>query len=419
MKMLLSLLFGCILSILSDVVFATAPTSPGPYTLPYTHNQVTYTKAMILPTGTGGTAVIYFYNDATPTFYAPGARIIPAVMPIIVMSQNDVFGDQDDTISDVYIQYQETAYLPIGSTCFDNPYVKSSVDIYQSDTFEYQNPNYFCNFHFHDTSTLVIPASNFFDPQQNIPLDFPLYSSTGYTPWTAPISSVMDQSMPNGPYTKDGVVLAFNGEVGDVDNGCWCYSSGSSCSASNYQSCSVAGYKNNSQSMFTLELNYSDTYLFYDGHPGYDYPQQQGTGISAPADGILCVATNTTQPQGSGVLWRDTDRCPLATAGLTTWSGYHTFYIIHQGLQINRSVNDYLTVFIHNDSLDTAVESSVEANGYAEVSRLQQVALVGDQGAEGHPHMHFEVYKWNASTSTWDRIDPYGDGTNGILWKQY
>lgn len=101
MKMLLSLLLSCILSILPDVVFSTAPTSPGPYTLPHTHNQVTYTKAMMLPTGTGGTAVIYFYNDATPTFYAPGARIIPAVMPLIVMSQNDVFGDQDDTISDV------------------------------------------------------------------------------------------------------------------------------------------------------------------------------------------------------------------------------------------------------------------------------------------------------------------------------
>lgn len=244
------------------------------------------------------------------------------------------------------------------------------------------------------------------------PLSFPLSS---YTAYTAEVSSVMDHSMTT-PYTKDGTVLAFNGEEGNVDNGCWCYSTSSACNSSNYTSCTVAGFMKEGGSNFLVGIiNYSDAYLYYDGHPGYDYPMASGTYIYAPANGTLCVATSVTQqPQPSDV-WRDAGHCPLSTAGSTTWSGFHTFYIIHEGLYINGSTNDYMTVFLHSNDLESAVRADVEQYGYVQVTKNQHVANVGSVGS-GRNHMHLEVYK--KSGENWDRVDPYGDGTNNILWEQ-
>ncbi len=265
---------------------------------------------------------------------------------------------------------------------------------------------------FNSADTAVIFADNSSWGAAATPLSFPL---SGYTAYTAEVSSVMDHSMTT-PYTKDGTVLAFNGEEGNVDNGCWCYSTNSACNSSNYTSCTVAGFMKEGSGNFLVGIiNYNDTYLYYDGHPGYDYPMTSGTYIYAPANGTLCVATSVTQqPQPSDV-WRDTGHCPLSTAGSTTWSGYHTFYIIHEGLYINGSTNDYMTVFLHSNDLESTVRANVEQYGYDQVTKNQHVANVGSVGS-GANHMHIEVYKKNGEN--WDRVDPYGDGTSNILWEQ-
>lgn len=239
------------------------------------------------------------------------------------------------------------------------------------------------------------------------PFSFPF---VGYTAYDASVSAVMDHSMTT-PYSENDTVLAFNGEEGIKSNG---YNLGC--------------YANSSNIPFDMGINYVGTtstggsyYLCYDGHPGYDYPATSGTDIDAPADGTLCVATSTTQQPYPVNVWRDTTKCPLASIpGGETWSGYHTFYIIHEGLCINGSTNDYMTVFLHSADLESSVRSYVEQDGYAQVTRSQHIAEVGGYGPNGptdYPyHMHFEVYKKNGEN--WDRVDPYGDGTSNVLWEQ-
>lgn len=243
-------------------------------------------------------------------------------------------------------------------------------------------------------------------------LNFPiLYDLNGssFTAYTAPVSSVMDYSMPNGPYSENGVILAFNGEQGNRANG--------------YH---LGCYANTGNTAFDMGLHYVGTsstgggyYLCYDGHPGYDYPFDQGTYINTPEAGTLCVATTYTATRSPVDVWRNTSQCPLPSVITERWldtGGFNAFYILHSGLHINGSANDYLTVFLHSDNLESSVRTAVETNGYATVGRNQHIAQVGDVGAPGAYHMHLEVYKKNTSTGNWERVDPYGDGTNNILW---
>ncbi len=251
------------------------------------------------------------------------------------------------------------------------------------------------------------------------PFGFPLQTTCSGDPctaYTAEVSSVMDQSTLGTGATyesgEDGEVESFEGEIGDVGP----YAN-STC------------YAKFDSSAFGSSITYVGTtgtgngyYLCYNSHPGYDYPAPLQEGeridINAPESGTLCIATTATEPDDPPVLWRDTTRCPHATAGGTSWSGYHTFYIIHDGLQMNGVAGKYMTVFLHNDSLSSTVQSAIEQNGYAEVSKGDFIAKAGGWGPSGANHyslhMHFEVYKWNGSS--WDRVDPYGDGANNILW---
>ena len=300
------------------------------------------------------------------------------------------------------------------------PQFHSTIDLYFSGNYDYGSE--YCNLG-HLTTGKFFTADISLPPPAT-PLSFPLQttcSGVPCSPYTAEISSIMDHSI-STPYTKNGVVLAFNGEEGDVNNGCWCYSTNSACNSSNYTSCAVAGFKNSNGTSFfpNGEINYADIYLYYDGHPGYDYPATSGMDINAPANGTLCVATSTTQQPSPSDVWRDTAHCPYSTAGSTSWSGYHTFYIIHEGLYINGSTNDYMTVFLHSDDLESSVRADIEQYGYATVTKSQHIADVGGYGPGGPTafpyHMHFEVYKKNGEN--WDRVDPNGDGTNNILWEQ-
>ena len=75
-----------------------------------------------------------------------------------------------------------------------------------------------------------------------------------------------------------------------------------------------------------------------------------------------------------------------------------------------------MTVFLHSNDLESTVRGDIQQYGYAQVSRNDHIAEVGDVGSPGAYHVHFEVYKKNGEN--WDRVDPYGNGTNNILWEQ-
>lgn len=248
-------------------------------------------------------------------------------------------------------------------------------------------------------------------------LSFPLQVMCGNvlcTPFTAPVSAVMDHSLAS-QYEEDGIMLTFNNERGDRINGF-------------HQGC----YKKNDGSAFLVgKLNYVGTkgtggkpYLCYDGHPGYDYPQLQGTDIFAPATGKLCVATIKTTQQSPANVWRNPTECgDIPDVVTTRWvmprekprrTNYNTFYIFHREY-INGSMDDYMTVFLHSNSLENAVWSTVASQGYVNVNRNQHIAEVGKVGTGGN-HLHIEVYK--RVNGEWSRVDPYGDGTNNILWQR-
>lgn len=250
------------------------------------------------------------------------------------------------------------------------------------------------------------------------PLAFPL---AGVTPYTAEVSTVMDQStLGNGAVYSDdtdGQVESFEGEIGD-----YAKYPGSTC------------WSKSDSSTFGLSINYTGTYatggayyLCYNGHPGYDYPKAQETDIHAPEAGVLCFATSYTSERDPANVWRNTTYCPFPDEVITSWEGYHTFYIFHDELRIDGEIGDYMTVFLHNDDLSSSVRDAIETYGYAEVEKSAVVAEVGGYGLDenGDPsptacsdHVHMEVYKWNDSTSEWGRVDPYGDGTDGILWEE-
>lgn len=250
----------------------------------------------------------------------------------------------------------------------------------------------------------------------DIYFEFPVPQDKNGNPfnaYTAPVSSVMDQStLGTGiPYDdSDHQVVSFEGEVGDQGP-----YAGSTC------------YAKSNGKAFGKNINYKGTsgtggkyYLCYNGHPGYDYPFAKKTPIHAAMSGTLCAATSKTTYNGSS-LWRDPAQCPLSLAGGTSWQGYHTFYMIHKGLTYNGSTDDYMTVYLHSNNLEASIQGAIINQGYAEVIINEHVADVGGYGPNGPDtygyHLHFEMYKWNISASKWDRIDPYGDGVNNILWR--
>ena len=180
-----------------------------------------------------------------------------------------------------------------------------------------------------------------------------------YTPYNAPMGSVIDHSVSTGFNSKDGVATTFTGESGSVGYGCKYWLSGSfgDCYSYNYQNYDVVGFKNQSGSDFLVGVNYdsgvsgqSRKYLFYDGHTGYDYPVSDGTDVKAAASGTA--------------YYYDTGDVKIVHA-----SGYDTYYL-HLS---SRNIYD------------------------------GQPVSKGDKiGETGDGHLHFTVKKGS------QRVDPYG-----------
>jgi len=249
-------------------------------------------------------------------------------------------------------------------------------------------------------------------------LSFPLKDNNPYTVNTA---SVLDHSGPfyNEVSHTNNVIKAYTGEEARCEYGAAeylgsrryrYYMEGTRelariCSNSNRSG--TWGYMKEDHSGITIPGQ--GNYLWYDGHPGYDYPVV--TDIVAPEDGILCISTSvTSKPKKVNSPWRDVNKCPYGNDPIngrngkaTSWDGWHTFYIVH-------NIDNYTTWYLHSAYLDNAVQNSILNDGYASVTKDQTIARVGNYGTGG-PHLHFEVRKGDRNI-----VDPYGWGSDPVLW---
>jgi hypothetical protein len=209
-------------------------------------------------------------------------------------------------------------------------------------------------------------------------LGFPL---PGYTPSTAPVSAVMDNSVlertPIQFYVPADIIKAFDGEIGEQKYGV---------TYMDPYHLYWPAYKNNTSTPFFPPsaggmrlLNYiNGIYLSYAGSPGYNYDVPEGSLVLATAAGKLYKATAATDPvNGAG------------------YDYYNNSYIDHQ--------NGYFSWYLYVP-LDPAILAQINAKGYADVTKGQVIGTtIGD-------HLHFEV-RLNGFNHQ-NVVDPYKMG----LW---
>jgi len=227
-------------------------------------------------------------------------------------------------------------------------------------------------------------------PQVTTPpfLKFPIH--TGYTPWTAPVTAVMDHSMThfevNKNYDKDANIRTAQGNsfpvlpINQVKGKDFAIlSSGVSASTIfNYVGVSEQG---------------GPGYLQYDGHPGYDYGFGLYTDVYAAADGIIMTDDDLA---GSN----------LEGTGMASYymKNYHALIVEH--------TQGYCTIYMHLSSIDAAYVDTTDPNNWKPVKTSigagSHIGQTGDFDAISHisAHFHFEV--WRLDGSTWNYADPYG-----------
>jgi murein DD-endopeptidase MepM/ murein hydrolase activator NlpD len=188
-------------------------------------------------------------------------------------------------------------------------------------------------------------------------LSFPL---PNFTPYTAPVSAVMDNSVlertPIEFYVPGNVIKAFNGEIGEKQYGV---------TYLDPYNLYWPAYKNSTGTKFfpasgtgVRQLNYiNDAYLSYAGNPGYNYQVPLGSPVLATAGGKLYKAVVD----------------PVNGAG---YDYYFNSYIDHQ--------NGYYSWYLYAP-LTPAILAEISLNGYAQVTRGQVIGhTIGNR-------LHFEV----------------------------
>ncbi|MFN2453487.1 MAG: Calx-beta domain-containing protein [Pyrinomonadaceae bacterium] len=208
-------------------------------------------------------------------------------------------------------------------------------------------------------------------------LSFPLRNQNSAT---AAINSIFDHSRTSA-YTADNKTVAYTGETG-------INTYGESYVLTNASGTRLYGFAQDyAHTPFTINGNYTgggDThYLYYDGHPGFDYRASEGTDILAPADGRLYIPTSDSVNGNP--------------------STFNTFVIDHG--------NGYSTWILHAQS-----GSIISPR---DVTRGEVVAKVGHTGT-GVAHLHFEVRHNNVSVDPYGWTggcrDPYTVAVNTNLW---
>ncbi len=207
---------------------------------------------------------------------------------------------------------------------------------------------------------------------------------------TASINSMFDHAMPS-PYCPDNRVVAYTGEEGRSEFG--------SDQVGNITGCGVLfGFKNALGTSFSLKGQYTGggtpQYLYYDGHPGYDYRT-----VDQCPGGIVTVDCPT------GI--RGQIRVRAAAGGRVK-----AFNSTFGRIEVDHE-NGYETWYMHLSRPDVTVGQVVSAG--------QFIGISGDVGSAGSPHLHFEVRLNNGipvDPYGWEGIgsDPYTRSPNKLLW---
>ena len=183
-------------------------------------------------------------------------------------------------------------------------------------------------------------------------------------------------------YDRDGAVIAASGERGDFRI------SPTQCFAT-----APSGADAREFSVYGTYQNGDKKALCYDGHPGWDYAANPLDVVRAAADGVVlfrgCVCDG-------GVFVQDLCVTGCSSGGSSTSLG--NFVALEHA-------NGYVTYYGHLYSFGLfGVGSPVLAGDV--------IGLVGDTGATGGTHLHFEV----AEPGETAVVDPYGFHGDDVLW---
>lgn len=250
----------------------------------------------------------------------------------------------------------------------------------------------------------------------NVPpsLSFPLINKTAYS---AVINAVFDHSMdiaPQNPiqwgYCPDGVVTAYTGEQG-VSQFSSSLVATFTCGKPTNHPVELYGYQQANAIPFRVNGHYAgglapsaQTYLFYDGHPGFDYRTTDQDGA-----GNLCGSPDCNMSGETPVVAAAPGTVVCVNISTKTKApcieGPGEIKIEHSG--------GYYTVYLHLSATNVSAGDSVAAQ--------QQIGVSGNTGAEGGAHLHFEVrqgatpvdpYGWSGTSP-----DPYTRAVNINLWQ--
>jgi hypothetical protein len=235
-------------------------------------------------------------------------------------------------------------------------------------------------------------------------LSFPLMNKGAFT---ALINSVFDHSMYVGQgkkkqwgYCPDEVVTAYTGETGMFPYDSSYVGDKFTCPFHKPpKHVKLYGWaQDQNGTPFSVNGQYwgsgNTKYLYYDGHPGFDYVTTDQN-----QDGSLCGKPGCSNSSG---------RTPVLAADLGTVVCIDGEQPCSTGLgeiRIDHG-NGYFTVYLHLSKI------AVLQNDH--VSTGQKIGVSGDKGAEtGGPHLHFEVRKGQSGSGCSDKnacvpVDPYG-----------
>ncbi|MDO9533260.1 MAG: peptidoglycan DD-metalloendopeptidase family protein [Deltaproteobacteria bacterium] len=353
--------------------------------------QTIKVMALNVPTSSGDPGELDYYGQAQSIADATGGTYYPTV----IISQ--IVDDIQNAIINSFQTYSTvrlgTSMVPTGLTVnvvppsYMGAYDRSMDRIFTFDvTFTAVSPG---SYSF--TIPVLVDGGTMATEQDNIQvggllgLGFPL---PGLTPFTAPVSAVMDNSVleriPIEFYVPANVIKAFNGEIGKKQYGFiyldpyglyWPAYKNST--GTDFFPPSIAGVR---------PLNYiNGAYLSYAGNPGYNYDVPAGTPVLATADGKLYKAVID----------------PVNGAG---YDYYQNSYIDHQ--------NGYYSWYLYAP-LTPAILAEISANpdGYAQVTRGQIIGHVAAADPSTiKDRLHFEV-RYNGIDHQ-NVVDPYKLG----LW---
>jgi prepilin-type processing-associated H-X9-DG protein len=320
------------------------------YFLPFTYGGVTYGDVVVQYLPVIDRTRIWWFNPVSLGGTCPGKLYIENYL-MYYGGNIDVHMQELEGNGNFGLNFQKTNASLAVANYSDEGYI--------SQNFNWERYHTSLNVYASDCVTVL---EHFEVDSMNSPLpmtyDFLSFPLAGYTPNNAPVTSVFDHSM-TASYKDDNKVIAFTGERGESLYGkklVW---------GTHF------GFKNSQGTPFLANGNYTgggDTnFLYYDGHPGYDYSTKD-LGAAVP---VIAAAP--------GIAYRG----DLSLGEI---------YIDHQ--------NGYQTHYLH-----LVIDSNLVADNTT-VSTGQQLGIAGGTG--GFPvHLHFEVRKKDA-TGKWVPVDPYG-----------